>query len=188
MASASPPLLAGTVRARLGHVRLNCPSPASCSTLPTSDVFVTMWLPRAEPFRLEALFPCFDGRFRFRSDRSARGGRLGRHLIVERCGSYGAPVKERRTGRCNADVFFVSISRRARARRKSFRLHERTVFTSATLSDAMRMDPASLPPRRDLWVSDRLRSFVRLGSGSRSRAILPALSVHDVTRARIPAS
>jgi hypothetical protein len=80
----------------------------------------------------------------------ARGGRLGRHLIVERCGSYGAPVKERRTGRCNADVFFVSISRRARARRKSFRLHERTVFTSATLSGALRMDPASLPPRRDL--------------------------------------
>lgn len=33
---------------------------------------------------------------------------------------------------------------------QSFRLHERTVFTSATLSGVLHTDPASLPPRRDL--------------------------------------
>jgi hypothetical protein len=65
-----------------------------------------------------------------RGVRSLRGGRLGRHLIVERCGSYAPPVKERRTRRCNADAFFVSISRRARARLR-VRSHECTVFTDA---------------------------------------------------------
>jgi hypothetical protein len=36
------------------------------------------------------------------------------------------------------------------------------------------------------WVSDLLEVLLRLGSGSRSRAILPALSPHDVTRVGDP--
>lgn len=117
-----------------------------------------------------------------------RGGRLGRHLIVERCGSCASPVKEKHTGRCNADVFFVSISRRARARRNHF------VCTNALFSRVppFRACCAQIRLRSHhvatFWVSDRLRSFPRLGSGSRSHALLPVLSVHDVTRARIPAS
>lgn len=152
-----------------------------------------MWLPRAEPFRLEALSTAALRSLRFQNARSPRGGRLGRHLIVERCGSPATPVKERRTRRCNADVFFVSISRRAREV-QSFRLHEHTVFTSATLSGALvsQKDCTWIRLRSHhvatFWVSSRRRLFLRLGSGSRSRAILPALSVHDVTRARIPAS
>lgn len=53
---------------------------------PTSDAFVTMWLPRAEPFRLEALAAVALRSLRFQNARSPRGGRLGRHLIVERLG------------------------------------------------------------------------------------------------------
>jgi hypothetical protein len=70
----------------------------------------------------------------------------------------------------------VSISRRARASAQSL------VCTKLCAPD-----PASLPPRRDLLGLGPLsRSFLRLGSRSRSRAILPALSPHDVTRVGDP--
>lgn len=58
-------------------------------------------------------------------------------------------MKERRTRRCNADAFFVSISRRARARHRCFSL-SRCLLFRASLSRFLRTDPASLPPRRDL--------------------------------------
>jgi hypothetical protein len=69
--------------------------------------------------------------------RSPRGGRLGRHLIVERCG----PVRLSGEGETHASLqrqrlTFVSISRRARARH-SFVCTKNTVFTSATLSGAL---------------------------------------------------
>jgi hypothetical protein len=82
-------------------------------------------------------------------------------------------VKDERPSRCSTNAFFVSISRRARASAQVF------VFTMLCA-----LDPASLPPRRDLsGLGPSSRSFLRLGSGSRSRAILPALSPDDVTRA-----
>jgi hypothetical protein len=64
-------------------------------------------------------------------------------------------VKEKRTGRCRARVFFVSISRRARARRSSsfartHCFHECHPLGCSGSPDKLRMDPASLPPRRDL--------------------------------------
>jgi hypothetical protein len=150
--------------------RCGCPAPNPFGSRPST--------------RARSRSLCFQN-VRFRFGR----GRLRRHLIVERCGPYVSPVKERRTCRCNADVFFVSISRRARARRMYFSLSRMRSLSRAAL---FRESCARIRLRSHhvatFWVSDRLRSFLRLGSGSRSRAILPALSVHDVTRARIPAN
>jgi len=78
------------------------------------------------------------------------GGRLGRHLIVERCGSYAPPVKERPTRRCNAERL-LRVDLAARAREAQCFVCTNAPFSRVhILSDALCTDPASLPPRRDL--------------------------------------
>ena len=146
--------------------RCGCPAPNPFGSRPSS---------RARSSR-----PCFQER----SSRFGRG-RLRRHLIVERCGSYVSPVKERRTRRCNADAFFVSISRRARARRRCCRFRDAFSFE---LSFEIPAHGSGFAPTTSRPFGSRIvpRSFLRLGSGSRSLAILPALSDHDVTRASDP--
>jgi len=59
--------------------------------------------------------------------------------------------------------------------------------TVARLHDALRSRSGFAPATSRPFGSRTLsRSFLRLGSGSRSRAILPALSPHDVTRVGDP--
>lgn len=98
-----------------------------------------MRLLRAETLFGSKPLPHAADRFCLQSDRSPRGVRLRRHLIIECCGSGPRPVKDERSSRCNTNAFFVSISRRARASAQS------PVCTRRCAPD-----PASLPPRRDL--------------------------------------
>jgi hypothetical protein len=105
-------------------------------------------------------------------------GRLRRHLIIERCGPFGPPLTEDRASHCSANAFFVSISRRARAR-----------VQCDSFSRCSALDPDSPPPRRRPFGSRTSHRAVlpRLGSASRSHAIRPALSFgrrHSFRRSR----
>jgi hypothetical protein len=149
------------------------------STLPTSDAFVTMWLPRAGPIQLEAPSRALIEPLCCQSGSFASGGtsRTSPHRRALRLGP--PPVKEKCSSRCSTNVFSrVDLAR-------ALRVH---CPFEHVLSNK-RSDPASLPPRRDLF-----------GSGPRARSSLdlevdrvPARSyrrslLHDVTRAKIPAS
>jgi hypothetical protein len=86
-------------------------------------------------------------------------------------------VRERTSARAVATPTPSSCrSRGARAR-----VHSRSFARSSALRSGFA--PATSRP---FWVSDLLEVLLRLGSGSRSRAILPALSPHDVTRVGDP--
>jgi len=146
-----------------------------------------MGLPRAEPFRLEALAYRAGRSLPFPEGPLLRRGRLGRHLIVERLGPTPvSPVKEKRAG-LGALTSSSCRSRGARARgavvsfARTHCFHECRPSRACCARIRLRSHHVAT-----FWVSDRPRSFLRLGSGSRSRAILPALSVHDVTRGSDP--
>jgi len=105
-------------------------------------------------------------------------GRLRRHLIIERCGPFDPPLTEDRASHCSANAF-SRVDLAARAREGAVR----------SFSRCSALAPDSPPPRRRPFGSRTSHRAVlpRLGSVSRSHAILPALSFgrrHSFRRSR----
>jgi hypothetical protein len=105
-------------------------------------------------------------------------GRLRRHLIIERCGPFDPPLTEDRASHCSANAF-SRVDLAARAREGAVR----------SFSRCSALAPDSPPPRRRPFGPRTSHRAVlpRLGSVSRSHAILPALSFgrrHSFRRSR----
>jgi len=176
--STSPPLLAGAVQREAGLVLLNDPQPASHDASDLWRLCHDAAAPRRNPFRLEAPSRAFV-RFCFQKRSFASGEDVSDVTSSSSAAARTSSVERERSNVAARTPFFVSISRRARASRQLF------VFTKV-----LRSGPGFTPTTSRPFGSRTFsRSFHRLGSGPRSRAILPALSsARRHSCAEIPAS
>jgi len=176
--STSRPLSAGTVQREAGLVLLNDPQPASHDASDLWRLCHDAAAPRRNPSRLEA--PSRACRSRLFPERSfASGEDVSDVTSSSSAVARTFSVERERSNVAAPTPFFVSISRRARASRQLF------AFTKA-----LRSGPGFTPTTSRPFGSRTFsRSFDRLGSGPRSRAILPALSsARRHSYAEIPAS